>query len=192
MTAAERFFGQKPRSMFAAILGAVEIPPSPSVRCDLPWARMKGSREAGAVIKTAVFVRPLPDSYLRLQIIGRHLLCGDLRKFQYDPIHMKRIRSLYEQEIAGADKVLDLLRAGIAAIKPMIWMVMLREFSHPDHDVCSAARVGADLIMIRRAFLPVQPWPPKWLIAVVRAWQSPPICLVQASWREDLHYNYRQ
>jgi len=28
-TAAERFFGQKPRSMFAAILAAVEIPPAP-------------------------------------------------------------------------------------------------------------------------------------------------------------------
>jgi Family of unknown function (DUF6399) len=28
-TAAERFFGQKPRSMFAAILEAVEIPPVP-------------------------------------------------------------------------------------------------------------------------------------------------------------------
>jgi len=28
-TAAERFFGQKPRSMFTAILGAVEIPPAP-------------------------------------------------------------------------------------------------------------------------------------------------------------------
>lgn len=28
-TAAERFFGQKPRSMFAAILGVVEIPPAP-------------------------------------------------------------------------------------------------------------------------------------------------------------------
>lgn len=28
-TAAERFFGQKPRSMFAAILGSVEIPPVP-------------------------------------------------------------------------------------------------------------------------------------------------------------------
>jgi hypothetical protein len=28
-TAAERFFGQKPRSMFAAMLGAVEIPPAP-------------------------------------------------------------------------------------------------------------------------------------------------------------------
>jgi hypothetical protein len=28
-TAAERFFGQKPRSMFAAILEAVEIPPAP-------------------------------------------------------------------------------------------------------------------------------------------------------------------
>jgi len=28
-TAAERFFGQKPRSMFAAILASVEIPPSP-------------------------------------------------------------------------------------------------------------------------------------------------------------------
>lgn len=28
-TAAERFFGQKPRSMFAAILGSVEIPPAP-------------------------------------------------------------------------------------------------------------------------------------------------------------------
>jgi predicted phage tail protein len=28
-TAAERFFGQKPRSMFAAILGAVAIPPAP-------------------------------------------------------------------------------------------------------------------------------------------------------------------
>src|SRR5262245_52273383 len=28
-TAAERFFGQKPRAMFAAILGAVEIPPAP-------------------------------------------------------------------------------------------------------------------------------------------------------------------
>ena len=28
-TAAERFFGQKPRSMFGAILGAVEIPPAP-------------------------------------------------------------------------------------------------------------------------------------------------------------------
>ena len=28
-TAAERFFGQKPRSMFAAILDAVEIPPAP-------------------------------------------------------------------------------------------------------------------------------------------------------------------
>jgi len=29
-TAAERFFGQKPRSMFAAILASVEIPPAPS------------------------------------------------------------------------------------------------------------------------------------------------------------------
>jgi hypothetical protein len=28
-TAAERFFGQKPRSMFAAILGTVELPPAP-------------------------------------------------------------------------------------------------------------------------------------------------------------------
>lgn len=28
-TAAERFFGHKPRSMFAAVLGAVEIPPAP-------------------------------------------------------------------------------------------------------------------------------------------------------------------
>ena len=28
-TAAERFFGQKPRSMFTAILGAVTIPPAP-------------------------------------------------------------------------------------------------------------------------------------------------------------------
>src|SRR4029434_10841121 len=28
-TAAERFFGQKPRSMFAVILESVEIPPSP-------------------------------------------------------------------------------------------------------------------------------------------------------------------
>ena len=28
-TAAERFFGQKPRAMFAAILGAVDIPPAP-------------------------------------------------------------------------------------------------------------------------------------------------------------------
>ncbi len=28
-TAAERFFGQKPRSMFSAILAAVEIPPAP-------------------------------------------------------------------------------------------------------------------------------------------------------------------
>jgi hypothetical protein len=28
-TAAERFFGQKPRSMFAAILAAVELPPAP-------------------------------------------------------------------------------------------------------------------------------------------------------------------
>jgi uncharacterized protein DUF6399 len=28
-TAAERFFGQKPRSMFAAILASVELPPSP-------------------------------------------------------------------------------------------------------------------------------------------------------------------
>jgi hypothetical protein len=28
-TAAERFFGQKPRSMFAAILAAVDLPPAP-------------------------------------------------------------------------------------------------------------------------------------------------------------------
>ena len=28
-TAAERFFGQKPRSMFVAILGAVNVPPAP-------------------------------------------------------------------------------------------------------------------------------------------------------------------
>jgi hypothetical protein len=28
-TTAERFFGQKPRSMFAAILDSVEIPPAP-------------------------------------------------------------------------------------------------------------------------------------------------------------------
>ena len=28
-TAAERFFGQKPRSMFAAILGSVDLPPAP-------------------------------------------------------------------------------------------------------------------------------------------------------------------
>jgi len=28
-TAAERFFGQKPRSMFTVILGAVDIPPAP-------------------------------------------------------------------------------------------------------------------------------------------------------------------
>ena len=28
-TAAERFFGQKPRSMFAAIVASVEIPPAP-------------------------------------------------------------------------------------------------------------------------------------------------------------------
>jgi hypothetical protein len=28
-TAAERFFGQKPRSMFVAILASVELPPAP-------------------------------------------------------------------------------------------------------------------------------------------------------------------
>jgi hypothetical protein len=28
-TAAERFFGQKPRSLFATILDAVQIPPAP-------------------------------------------------------------------------------------------------------------------------------------------------------------------
>ena len=28
-TAAERFFGQKPRSMFASILASVELPPAP-------------------------------------------------------------------------------------------------------------------------------------------------------------------
>ena len=28
-TAAERFFGQKPRSMFAAILDTVDLPPAP-------------------------------------------------------------------------------------------------------------------------------------------------------------------
>jgi hypothetical protein len=28
-TAAERFFGQKPRAMFAAIVDAVELPPAP-------------------------------------------------------------------------------------------------------------------------------------------------------------------
>src|SRR5215510_11626619 len=32
-TAAERFFGQKPRSMFAAILESVEIPPAPLRGC---------------------------------------------------------------------------------------------------------------------------------------------------------------
>jgi hypothetical protein len=33
-TAAERFFGQKPRSMFAAILASIEIPLLPSVLRD--------------------------------------------------------------------------------------------------------------------------------------------------------------
>jgi hypothetical protein len=33
-TAAERFFGQKPRSMYAAILETVEIPPAP---LSPPW-----------------------------------------------------------------------------------------------------------------------------------------------------------
>ena len=40
-TAAERFFGQKPRSMFAAILGSVDIPPAPLVRRDEQWLRLK-------------------------------------------------------------------------------------------------------------------------------------------------------
>ena len=43
-TAAERFFGQKPRSMCAAILEIVEIPPLPLVRRDEPWVRLKGIR----------------------------------------------------------------------------------------------------------------------------------------------------
>jgi Family of unknown function (DUF6399) len=42
-TAAERFFGQKPRSMFAAILASVEIPPAPLSRCSEPWARPKST-----------------------------------------------------------------------------------------------------------------------------------------------------
>jgi hypothetical protein len=50
-TAAERFFGQKPRSMFAAILEAVEIPPAPLS----PPRRTVGETEeygvAGAVIE---------------------------------------------------------------------------------------------------------------------------------------------
>jgi hypothetical protein len=35
-TAAERFFGQKPRSMFAAILASVELPPAPLVHRSEP------------------------------------------------------------------------------------------------------------------------------------------------------------
>jgi hypothetical protein len=51
-TAAERFFGQKPRSMFAAVFASVEIPPAPLS----PPRRAVGEtgeyRVAGAVIKT--------------------------------------------------------------------------------------------------------------------------------------------
>jgi hypothetical protein len=42
-TSAERFFGQKPpRSMFVAILDSSSYRQLPSVRCDEPWARLKG------------------------------------------------------------------------------------------------------------------------------------------------------
>jgi hypothetical protein len=50
-TAAERFFGQKPRSMFAAVLASVEIPLLPSVLRDEPWASLKECRVADAMIE---------------------------------------------------------------------------------------------------------------------------------------------
>ena len=51
-TAAERFFGQKLRSMFAMILEAVEIPPlRPSVRRDEPEGRLQGGRVAAVMIE---------------------------------------------------------------------------------------------------------------------------------------------
>ena len=50
-TAAERFFGQKPRSMFTVILESVESPLRPSVRLGESWDRLKGRRVAGAVIE---------------------------------------------------------------------------------------------------------------------------------------------
>jgi hypothetical protein len=58
-TAAERFCGQKPYSMFTAILGSVESPLLPSVRCDEPWDRLKGCRVADAVIKAPNYTTKL-------------------------------------------------------------------------------------------------------------------------------------
>jgi hypothetical protein len=49
-TAAERFFGPKPRSMFAAILASVEIPPAPLSPPRRAVGKTEGYRMADAVI----------------------------------------------------------------------------------------------------------------------------------------------
>ena len=60
-TSAERFFGQKPpRSMFVAILDSSSYRQLPSVRCDEPWARLKG-------IATKLILFP---KYMKYHLLG--------------------------------------------------------------------------------------------------------------------------
>src|SRR5262245_22578841 len=54
-TAAERFFGQKPRSMFATILGSDDIPPAPLSPPRRAVAETEGRRVADAVIEAVKF-----------------------------------------------------------------------------------------------------------------------------------------
>ena len=56
-TAAERFFGQKPRSMFAAILGSVELPPAPlspprSIKWPIPDRGLIADRKFSSITST--------------------------------------------------------------------------------------------------------------------------------------------
>jgi Family of unknown function (DUF6399) len=89
-TTAERFFGQKPRSLFAAILGAVEISPHRSVLRDEHWDRLKGCRVADAVIKAQLAilckeVSAFKASPTLVAIIIAMLRCLDYRCHSYLP-----------------------------------------------------------------------------------------------------------
>ena len=58
--------------------------------------------------------------------------------------------SFYEDAIARANKAFNVVRAALAAVKPMVRLVMLGKLSHADHYVRPTPNVGTDLSMIPR------------------------------------------
>ena len=93
----------------------------------------------------------LPDFGLRLHTVA---LLGYLAQFIDYPLHLGRKGPFHEPAIVDAEQAFNSARTRIAAVKPMIRIVMLGEISDSNQYVRTAPCIGADFFVITRTLLP--------------------------------------